>query len=413
VTVTRDASQLRVLYLSDVAAPRVNGVSTSIAVFRRELEARGHAVPLIAPRYGRETEEPGIYRVGGWRVPFDPEDRFVRPGQFTAIARSLQFDLVHVQTPFAAHVAGHRLARERNVPLVETWHTDFEHYFEHYLPLVPVSLARALARRLAVRVGAAVDHLVVPSPDVDAALSAYGIATPRTVLPTGLTVGELGTGDGARFRQTHGIAPDRPVVVHVGRIAGEKNIEFLLHALAHARRHLPDLLMIVAGEGPAKTQLQRRAVELELEKHLLWLGYLDRHTALADVYRAGDAFVFASRTETQGLVLLEAMSLGVPVVAIAERGTRQLLASARGALVPAADFQEFSQAMVRLLTDAPLRVRLGAEGRELALAWSAPVFGARLAELYRGLLEDAQNLLMPAVAAPAPGSGRRTVARPR
>jgi len=387
---------LRVLYPTDVFLPRVNGVSTSIATFRRELAATGVDTHVICPRYGDEVAEAGVTRIEGRKVPLDPEDRFVRPRSFVAAATKLDFDLVHVQTPFAAHRAGVRLARSRGVPLVETWHTDFEHYFEHYLPLVPAPLARAVGRSIARRVGRAVDRLVVPSTAVDRALAASGVATPRIVLPTGLAAEDLGPGDGARFRAAHGIAPDRPVAVHVGRMAREKNVGFLLEVAARVRREIPDLLLVLAGEGPARFELERQADRLGLGSNVLFLGYLDRRSALADCYRAGDCFLFASTTETQGLVLLEAMSLGVPVVALAAGGTVDLLAPRRGALVPDGDRDAFAAAVVRLLGDRSLASRLSREAHEEALRWSAGAFARRLASLYEELLE--------------PGAGRRHAA---
>ena len=147
---------MTVLYLSDVYFPRVNGVSTSIATFRRELELRGVAVPLLCPGYSGRGEagiarpaEARLVRLDGFRVPFDPEDRWVPARRFRAAESRLPaFDLVHVQTPFAAHRAGVDLARRRGVPVVETYHTYFEHYFEHYLPFLPAGLCRRLARRL-------------------------------------------------------------------------------------------------------------------------------------------------------------------------------------------------------------------------------------------------------------------------
>jgi glycosyltransferase involved in cell wall biosynthesis len=385
------ADRRRVLYPTDVFLPRVNGVSTSIATFRRELAAAGVDAHVVCPRYGGETADPETTRLAGARVPFDPEDRFVAPGRFVAAAAPLRFDLVHVQTPFSAHRAGVRLARSRGVPLVETWHTDFEHYFEHYLPLVPAPLARAVGRSIARRVGRAVDRLIVPSSAVDAALAACGVTTPRVVLPTGLAAGDLGRGDGARFRAAHGIAPARPVAVHVGRMAREKNVGFLLDVAERVRREIPDLLLILAGEGPARAELERRVARRGLGAHVLFLGYLDRASQLADCYRAGDAFLFASTTETQGLVLLEAMSLGVPVVAVAAGGTVDLLARRRGALVPELDAGEFAAAVVRLLGDRALAARLAAEGREEAARWSAAAGAERLASVYEDLLSAASG----------------------
>jgi glycosyltransferase involved in cell wall biosynthesis len=384
---------LTVLYLSDVYFPRVNGVSTSIATFRRELELRGVAVPLLCPGYSGRGEagiarpaEARLVRLDGFRVPFDPEDRWVPARRFRAAESRLPaFDLVHVQTPFAAHRAGVDLARRRGVPVVETYHTYFEHYFEHYLPFLPAGLCRRLARRLTCKAAGELDHMVVPSTAMRSALAAYGVTTPMSVLPTGIRPETLGGGDGAGFRARHGIAADRPVLVHIGRIGHEKNLVLLLAAFRRVEA-LPSALLVVAGEGPARSELQRRATRLGLDGHLLWLGYLDRERELGGCYRAGDAFVFSSKTETQGLVLLEAMALGVPVVALAEMGTRDLLAERRGALVAEDDPDNFAARCIELLRDPILRARLAAEGPLVAADWSAAQMAGRLEALYRKLL---------------------------
>ncbi len=299
------------------------------------------------------------------------------------------FDLVHVQTPFSAHRAGVALARERGLPLVETWHTHFERYFEHYAPWLPPPAARAVARALARRQGREVDLLIVPSTALRAVLAGYGIRAPIEVLPTGLPESAFRAGDRARFRAAHGIPEGRPVLVHVGRLGHEKNVGFLIDALARLRAAVPDVLLVLAGEGPARPALERRIARAGLAPHVLSLGYLDRERGLADCYRGGDAFVFASRTETQGLVLLEAMAQGVPVVALAELGTTDLLAAGRGALVPRAEAADFAAACARLLGDRGLALRLGAEARALAAAWSARAMAERLARLWAGLVEGA------------------------
>jgi len=296
---------------------------------------------------------------------------------------------VHIQTPFSAHRAGVEIARRRGVPVLETYHTYFEHYFEHYLPLLPAPLCRRLARRLTLRASRELDQMVVPSTAMRSALLDYGVTTPLTVLPTGVQRESLGGGDGARFRARHSIAVDRPVLVHVGRIGHEKNLRFLLHAFARVVRALPTALLVVAGEGPARAELQREVGVIGLGDHLLWLGYLDRERELADCYRGGDAFVFTSKTETQGLVLLEAMALGVPVVALAEMGTCDLLRERRGALVAADDLGDFAGNCLALLRDPELRARLAAEGPLLAAEWSAERMAERLEALYVAVLSAA------------------------
>ncbi len=351
-------------------------------------------MPLLCPGYANHKEAgvarpagEGLVRLDGFRVPFDPEDRWVPARRFRAAESRLPaFDLVHIQTPFAAHRAGVDLARRRGIPVVETYHTYFEHYFEHYLPFLPASLCRRLARRLTLKASRELDRMVVPSTAMRDALLAYGVATPMTVLPTGIRPETLGVGDGARFRRRHAIAGDRPVLVHVGRIGHEKNLLFLLRAFARVVREQPAALLVVAGEGPARFELQRQATGLGLDGKLLWLGYLDRERELADCYCAGDAFVFTSKTETQGLVLLEAMALGVPVVALAEMGTNDLLLERRGALVAADDLDDFAGKCLEVLRDPVLRARLAAEGPLVAADWSAERMAGRLEALYRQLL---------------------------
>jgi glycosyltransferase involved in cell wall biosynthesis len=159
-------ARLRVLALSDVYFPRVNGVSTSIRTFASELTRLGHAMTIVAPAYGNDDgNDPQVVRVPGWRVPFDPEDRLVRASRLRAAAAALAgpFDVVHVQTPFAAHTAGVALARQLGLPVVETYHTFFEQYFGHYVPFLPDALLARLARRITRAQTTAVDHLVVPS----------------------------------------------------------------------------------------------------------------------------------------------------------------------------------------------------------------------------------------------------------
>jgi 1,2-diacylglycerol 3-alpha-glucosyltransferase len=197
---------------------------------------------------------------------------------------------------------------------------------------------------------------------------------------------EFAGGDGAAFRARHGIAADRPVMLLVGRVAHEKNIGFLLRVLAEVRRSVANVLLVIAGEGPALAALRRAAADDGLAANLLFVGYLDRRVALLDCYRAADVFVFASRTETQGLVLLESLALGVPVVSTAVLGTKEVLEGAAGAIVVPEDVAAFAAAVVRVLTQPQLRAALASAGRDfVARRWSSLEMAKRLLELYEYL----------------------------
>jgi 1,2-diacylglycerol 3-alpha-glucosyltransferase len=385
---------MRVLMISDVYFPRINGVSTSIQTFRRDLSALGQQVDLLAPAYpGRVgADEEGILRVPSRYLFFDPEDRMMSAREIRRQIpelRQRRYDLVHIQTPFVAHYLGLRIAREFGVPVVETYHTHFEEYLYHYLPWLPASWLRGAARRFTRGQCNQVDAVVVPSTPVLDTLAAYGVATPIQIIPTGLDLDRFQSGDGARFRRQHGIPPDRPVLAHVGRVAHEKNIDFLLQVLQRVRATIPDVLLMIVGEGPARRHLERLGERLGLRQNLLFVGYLDRERELLDCYRAGDVFVFASRTETQGLVLLESMALGVPVVALAEMGTKDILGPARGALVAEDDTGDFADKVLRLLQAPDLRAELSADALAYVETWSGPALAQRLLDLYRSLLRTA------------------------
>ncbi len=400
---------MRVLFISDVYFPRVNGVSTSIRTFRQDLASLGVETSLVAPRYdppparraaagetgGTVPDEPGVLRVPAARVPRDPEDR--RMG-WRALMRALdalpagRFDLVHIHTPFIAHYAGVRFARRARIACLATYHTFFEEYLHHYLPFVPAPLARFLARSFTRSQCAGVQALIAPSEPMRAVLTGYGVTTPIHVVPTGLGSDRFRAGDGRAFRARAGIDAQRPLVTYIGRVAHEKNIGFLLRMFRKVLESVPRALLVIAGEGPARQALRQQAAQLGLAEHVHFAGYLERDSALLDCYAAADVFVFASRTETQGLVLLEAMAQGAAVVSTAQLGTRSILVPGSGALVVPEEPDTFAAAVVRVLGDAELRQELGSRGRAYARQWSSAAMARRLADLY-GELRNAPRAL--------------------
>jgi 1,2-diacylglycerol 3-alpha-glucosyltransferase len=379
---------MRVLMISDVYFPRINGVSTSIQTFRRCLHAAGHETVLIAPEYPVATtgDHGEVIRIPSRYLPRDPEDRMMKAGAIRALLPALKqraFDVVHIQTPFVAHYLGVQLARKLRLPVIESYHTYFEEYLHHYVPFLPRALMRFIARRFTTSQCNALDALVVPSSAMQAALEDYGVRCPMHIIPTGMEMERFAGGDGARFRAKLGIGADQPTLVHVGRIAHEKNIDFLFRMLRLLVANVPNVVMILAGEGPALQHCHRYVETLGLQKHVKFVGYLSRDAELLDCYRAGDLFVFASKTETQGLVLLEAMALGVPVVSTAYMGTRDIVLPQRGARHAPDNEDEFASIVAELLADVSHRKVLAAEARAFAQTWSADAMAAKLVELYR------------------------------
>lgn len=385
---------MRVLMLSDVYFPRVNGVSTSIRATAQSLLRAGHDVTLVAPDYRNPAQrqhdaELGdrfeVLRLPARRIFFDPEDRLMRMGALRRVLSPLaarEWDVVHVHTPFRAHQLGTRLRQAVGCPVVETYHTYFESYIGHYLPWLPRAAGETFARRMSRRLCNAVDHVVVPTAEMAKVLVRYGVHAASTVLPTGLDMDEFRSGDGEAFRKRHGIARDRLVLVTISRLAREKRIDFLLRVARELVPQFPTLLLVVAGEGPDAPRLKSLAQELGLGSHILFLGNLDRHGALLDCYRAADLFVFASPTETQGLVLIEAMALGVPIVSTAVMGTATVLRGARSACIAPEEVSPFAACVAGLLRAPERRAKMAAAGPIEACAWSAEAMMGRLLTVY-------------------------------
>jgi glycosyltransferase involved in cell wall biosynthesis len=374
----------------------VNGVSTSIRTFTEQLQKLGHYVHLIAPDYGQDNygttdDETWITRVPARSIYFDPEDKLMKYGEVLRLLPTLKnnkFDLIHIHTPFVAHYAGLKLGKLLNLPVVETYHTFFEDYLHHYLPWIPTFAARGLARLISKNQCNQVDAIVAPSQPMLDVLRAYGINTQAKVIATGLQSHSFSEANGEVFREKYGIPLLRPMLLYVGRVAFEKNIDFLIRVVKLLSEEMPEVLLVITGEGLAETSLRALVKRLGIENNVQFIGYLDRNTELNACYKAADIFVFASKSETQGLVLLEAMAQGTPVVAIAELGTASILVEGQGAMIANEDTQEFAQRTQHLLLNPRWRKQLGVCAKEYAFnTWSASIQAERKVEFYSDIIE--------------------------
>jgi glycosyltransferase involved in cell wall biosynthesis len=358
--------------------------------FCRELVRLGHRVTIVAPDYGiaDADAEFEIIRLPAQRIFFDPEDRLIRKSAVRATVEKLagrHWDVIHIHTPFRAHQIGVALAKKTGRPTVESYHTYFEQYVANYIPWFPPGLLRFFVRSFSRRLCEGVDHLIVPTSEMADVLKGYGIATPSTVVPTGIRLEEFARGDARRFREAHGFAEDAPLLLTVSRLAIEKNIDFLLEVARVLRTQMLDFTFVIAGEGPDAPRLKRLASTLGFEDRVRFLGNLDRDSTLLDCYSAADVFVFASSTETQGLVLIEAMACGAPIVSTAVMGTATVLRGARSALVSEERVDAFAELVARLLRSPQDRRALSAAGPLDAEKWSAGALMRKVVAMYERL----------------------------
>ena len=380
---------MRILMVSDVYFPRVNGVSTSIQTFRKELEDLGHEVYLVAPHYEQcQAQEHRLFRVESRGVLGDPEDRMMKYSKVLSLIptiEGLNIDLVHIQTPFVAHYAGIKIARKLFLPVVATYHTLFEEYLYHYIPWLPKIFLRWCARQFSLTQCQQLDGVITPSSIIAGLLVGYGVKTPAVTIPTGIEFGKFSKGDGKKFRERIEIVSDKRILLNVSRVAFEKNIDSLFDMLRVTLVEIPEVHLVIAGEGPAKESLIQQAREMGLSDHVTFVGYLDRNSELIDCYHAADLFVFSSRTETQGLVLLESMASGIPVVSVAEMGTKEVLRDNLGAKITDGTAEDFAAKVVKVLNDTDLHSNLSQTAIAYAAEWDSRQLAKEMADYYEDI----------------------------
>ena len=383
---------MKILFISDVYYPRINGVSTSIKSFKENLEQLGHEVRLIAPEYNNHLcSEKWIKRVPSFQVPYDPEDRLMNYFELKKLKKwveSEKFDLIHIHTPFMAHYFGLNLRKTLSIPCIETYHTFFEDYLHHYIPWLPEKFGRRFARWISRRQCNSVDGVVVPSKPMLDVLTQYGIDKPMSVIPTGIDKHFLTKRNSDVFKLNYQLPMDKKILLYVGRVAKEKNIEFLLHVVKNISREYKDILLLITGEGPADKDLDLKIKELGIYEFVKRLPYLDRGNELPQCYSAADVFVFSSKSETQGIVPLEAMAQGTPVVAIAEMGIASVIKNNEGAFATKDNLEEFVSCVKKLISNDKLHTSQSKKAYKYVKEnWAASVQAEKVVSFYKASIK--------------------------
>ncbi|HEY4441352.1 MAG TPA: glycosyltransferase [Candidatus Elarobacter sp.] len=321
---------MRVAFFTECYKPIVNGVVASIDALRDGLVAHGTGVTTIAPRFPHFVDDArDVVRIPSLPLPTPTAYRLCVPYLSGDDRRRLRgVDVVHAHSPFVTGWMAAQYARRNRLPLVFTYHTRLDAY-AHYAPFDRSTAERAMVT-LTRRYANAADAVVVPTSAMETRLRELGVRAPIAVVPSAIDVEQFAGGRrSALVRAWLGANDDAPLALVVSRLGVEKNLELAIEALA--RRD--DLLLAVVGEGPHRPALEERARRIGVAGRVRFVGSLDRDR-LPDVYASADAFLFPSTTETQGLVLAEALAAGLPVVAAESAASRDVLGVA-GRIVPA------------------------------------------------------------------------------
>lgn len=367
---------MRVALFTESFDPVINGVSTSVKTLACEMAKAGHGSVVIAPEYPGYTDDPrdlpdavSVRRLPSWRLWVNPDNPFAYPPMrflpMPEAYRHERFDVVHSQQPFGIGLHARDAARRKNVPLVSTFHTLYTEY-AHYVPVMPRRWTRRIAAAYLSGYYNACAAVVTPSVVMRDLLLSLGVREALVrVVPTGIPAAPVVLSAAReRVRETYRIPPLSPILLFVGRLAPEKNLPALLMAFAHLSHTHPATapqshpFLLLVGSGAYQARCEQMAHEMGIEMYVRFAGFLSRQQ-LAPVYAASTLFVFASVTETQGVVIGEAQSFGLPCVLMRGGGASEFVTSGIDAVVTAPEVAPFAEAIRALLGDEPERKRLG------------------------------------------------------
>lgn len=373
---------MRVVMMTNTYLPHVGGVARSVETFSHALRREGHEVLVVAPQSDRtDGDDDGVLRVPAVQN-FNGSDFAVRlpiPGLVSSALSEFQPDIIHAHHPFLLGDTAQRAAAQLNLPLVFTHHTMYERY-THYVPGDSPTLQR-FVRDLATHFANLCQGVIAPSESIADELQARGVTVPIVAIPTGIDLATFSTGDPNRWRDRLNLPRGVFLAGHVGRLAPEKNLTFLTHAVVRFLHQHPDAHFLVVGGGPCEDDLRDISQRAQVADRVHLVGSLTGRE-LVDAYAAMDVFAFASTSETQGLVLAEAMSAGVPVVALDAPGAREVVRDyVNGRLLPRTEIRRFSQALLWIAQHADRR-RLRTAARQTAEMFSIQRSTLRLLELY-------------------------------
>ena len=378
---------MKIGLFTDTYHPQINGVVTSIDSFKYEFEKMGHSVYVFAPKLNGIQSTSTVWRFRSVPYPFHNEHRLVWPlsRQLSSFS-DLNLDIIHAQTPFAMGFLASRLAKKYGLPLVHSFHTHFEEYC-HYVPFAPKKVVKRFAVYQSQKTCNDADLIITPSQAMKDKLLSYKVTQPIDIIPTGIRLDRPPVLANAihDFRQCYGISSDDIVLTFIGRLGLEKNIFFLLDCFHQIYDCYPNVKLLIIGDGPQRQLLKDRVNELNLTKHVVFTGYLDHDSVFVGL-SLSTACLFPSKTETQGLILLEAMSMGVPVICIRSMSVDEVLCNNNGGFLTDDSISAYSKIVIDLISNPALLKAKQSEALLRARDYSSVGLAHRMIALYQNLI---------------------------
>lgn len=376
---------MKIGFFIDAYNPRwYFGTEASLEIFRKGLENLGCEVFIYAPKVpGLKDENPRVFRFSSIKVVKKPEMYLAFPLFFKNRLEELsrianpKLDIVHTHSPFTIGLLGQYIARYQKIPLLYTHHTHLPEYAKIYfkekiiLPRITKALISWFANKT--------DGVIAPSYKIKKFLRSYGVNKPISILPTGVDF------DFFQKKKLQ-ISPKKKVLLFVGRISKEKNPDFLFQVLKEILKKRKDIVLLMIGGGPDLERLKNLAKELQIDKFIKFTGQVS-HQEIPAYYQRADLFVFPSLTETQGLVILEAMASSLPVVVLKDEAFKGIvLNNKNGFVVGKPSTKIFAQKIIEILDSPSIYNKFSKFALKTAVSFSIQNQAKKLLKIYQDLI---------------------------
>lgn len=381
---------MRIGIFSECYLPTLNGVVISIETFRKELERRGHKFFIFAPYNAKCKDEkenvcryPSFLWPGQGHYPIGLP--FLAPSKTKKI-RDLKLDIIHTQHIFSIGKLGLKVGRKLGIPVVHTYHTLIAEY-THYVPLFS-GLAKGVVIGMSRRYCNACNQIVTPSPAMKKILLSYGVTTPIEPIPTGINLEDFKNPFHKDVLKAKWHIPEhQKILLYVSRIAKEKNLDFLFEAARKLFKKRHDLHLLMVGGGPELQYYQQKVIDWDIEQYVTFTDMMEKNTCNR-FFGGADIFVFPSITETQGIVVTEAMAAGIPVVAVNKMGPGDFITDGVDGFLTDLNIDEFADKIEKLADNENLRKKFSQNGRQRAEKYSSFNCALHMEKLYEDTIHN-------------------------
>jgi len=371
--------------------PNPYGVSTSVEGFRQALTSMGHTVYIFAPEWGDATgkKEKNIFRYPAIKVPTKIDFSLVIPysSEIDVIIEELDIDIIHAQHPNLLGSVAREWASKKDVPLVFTWHSLYDRY-AHYTPFVPEKLSGYWAMSNAAGFAEKSDHIIVPTDSIIIVIKDAGVKHERiSIVPSGVDEGLFASANGEQIRKNYHVNDDMIVLATVSRLTEEKNVLFLASVVAKVLKKNDKVVFLCGGEGDLREEMQNIFEETGVSKRVIFTGKIDR-AEVKNYLVAGDIFVYASTSETQGTIVTENMYVGKPTVAVGENGVSNLIEDGINGIAVLEKEDEFVNSVQKLIDNKSLREEMGKNAYDIAREkYTTSACAVQLENVYKNVIK--------------------------